>query len=33
MGGGAILNVPVFADLTGGGAILNAEYGLVVVWR
>ena len=26
IGGGAMLNVPLFADLIGGGAILNAEY-------
>lgn len=31
LGGGAMLNVPVFAGFEGGGAILKAEYGLAVV--
>ena len=34
LGGGAMLNVPVFAGFEGGGAMLKAEYGLpVLVWR
>jgi hypothetical protein len=32
MGGGGILNDPVFADFIGGGAMLNAEYGLAVLF-
>lgn len=29
-----MLNVPVFADFMGGGAMLKAEYGLAVLfWR
>lgn len=28
LGGGGILNVPVFAGFIGGGAMLNEEYGL-----
>jgi hypothetical protein len=34
MGGGGMLKVPEFACFIGGGAMLNAEYGLAVLfWR
>ena len=32
MGGGGMLNVPVLACLIGGGAMLNAEYGLAALF-
>ena len=28
-----MLNVPLLAGFIGGGAMLNAEYGLAVAWR
>lgn len=31
LGGVVMLNVPLFAGFTGGGAMLKAEYGLAAV--
>lgn len=34
LGGGAMLNVPVYVGFEGGGAMLNAENGLAALfWR